>query len=266
MKTTLKAAVVALAIMGFIFAVWIFLIQDNGKTTKNDKRTSRIAEANADIAVGQPKKADTNEVVRELTTAEKLLQGKDTNKWIVVKDPRTGKEYLSRLFKPGLKDRKPPLYKYSSLNELDAIMFKDYGDRLPGITIDDRFVRNFQEAILDKIEINPDDDDETAERKRAMVETIADLKAEIKAGGDLKQIVSDALRERRNVAALKEQMITERRNMRESGASEEEVADFENACNKILEEKGASPMITREILRQRIEERKALDAQKGMMK
>ncbi len=190
----------------------------------------------------------------ELSDAwQKYYDGRDTNKWIVVKDPKTGKEYLSRLMKPGMKNQKKPLYKAQALNVLNAILFKDPGTPLPGVKIDDRFVKSFQDAVLEKIEISAEDSEEDKDLKLGMIATMDYLKNEIKKGGDIKEIVGEALAERNRIASLKLMMAQERINMKNSGATEEEIADFVEACNKKLAEKGASPLLTRQILQERLE-------------
>ena len=195
----------------------------------------------------------------ELSDAWKMYyDGRDTNKWIVVKDPKTGKEYLSRLMKPGMKNRKPPLYKARALNVLNAILFKDPGTPLPGIKIDDRFAKSFQDALLEKIEIADSDSEEDKQLKLAMIETMDLLKQEIKNGGDIKKIVGDALAERQRISTMKQMMIQERVNMKNSGASEDEIAEFEKECNRRLAEKGATPLLTRQLLLERIKQKKSV--------
>ena len=94
--------------------------------------------------------------------------------------------------------------------------------------------------------------------EEAMVETLKELRSELKNGGDLKSIINDALKERRRVAGLKDVMIEERARMRSEGVPDEEVVEYERACNKKLAELGAKPMITKELIIKKGLERKGL--------
>ena len=196
--------------------------------------------------------------IKELTEDERLLAGRDTNEWIVVTDPNTGKKHLSKLMRPGLKNQPPPYFARHSLNELDAIQYCEMGDPLIGVEIDDRFMRDLQEALIEKIEIDKDDDEDRVAHKEAMKATLKELREELKKGGDIKAIITDALKDRRRIAGLRDAMIEERQRMRSEGASEEEVVEYERACNKRLEELGARPMITKELMIKKGLERKGL--------
>lgn len=196
--------------------------------------------------------------VIELSEDERLLAGRDTNEWIVVTDPNTGKKHLSKLMHPGLKNQPPPYFERHSLNIIDAIQYCEMGDPLIGVEIDDRFMRDFQAALLEKIEINKDDDEDRVAHKEAMVETLKELRSELKNGGDLKSIINDALKERRRVAGLKDVMIEERARMRSEGVPDEVVVEYERTCNKKLAELGAKPMITKELIIKKGLERKGL--------
>ena len=174
--------------------VAVFCKDDNVQETAPKSRREKIAERK-DGPPRSPKVA-TSDAIRQPTNElseawQKYYDGRDTNQWIVVKDPRTGKERLSRLLKPGPKNRKPPLYKAHALNALHAILFKDFSSPLPGIRIDDRFVQSFQDALVEKIEILDTDSESDRQAKQDMIATMDFLKQEIKNGGDLKEIVGD---------------------------------------------------------------------------
>ena len=222
------------------------------KPQKKPQKKSLNLLAAADKVVEQVAKESTN-VLSEAW--QQYYDGRDTNEWIVVKDPKTGKEHISRLLRPGPKNRKPPLYKAHALNALHAILFKDPGTPLPGIRIDDRFVKSFQDALFEKIEITDEDSEEDKLNKQSMIETMDFLKQEIKNGGDIKTIVGDALLERQRVSTLKSLMVQERVKMRNEGASEEEIAEFEEICNRKLAERGASPLLSRKTILERLEQK-----------
>ena len=249
-------------VAGALAALWFMSHATQPQKIDTDKKVDKTK---LDQLAGEGRRPDYSpiekekkEPVKELTEDERLLAGRDTNEWIVVTDPNTGKKHLSKLMHPGLKNQPPPYFERHSLNIIDAIQYCEMGDPLIGVEIDDRFMRDFQAALLEKIEINKDDDEDRVAHKEAMVETLKELRAELKNGGDLKSIINDALKERRRVAGLKDVMIEERARMRSEGVPDEEVVEYERACNKKLAELGAKPMITKELIIKKGRERKGL--------
>ena len=238
-------------------AVWWFVgggkgIDRPASNGRDRARPSRIVEATPHITTNASVKTVVAEKPREKTRAEIMMEGRDTNKWMYVKNPLTGEEYVSRIFRPTDQFKTKALYKNQALNELDGILFSDMSDELVGLTIDKRFMDSLQQAFIDGVEQNADDDEETSARKSEMKSTLDSLRESLKNGEDIQAMIKDALHEHRKVAALKDQMKEERRIMREEGATTQEIEDFEDACNKILDEKGASPMITRRAFSEKV--------------
>ena len=261
----LRGAVAGIAVVALAAVFYLVLGNRDEKPQENkSEKTKLIREVTPSVKSPVETVQDVGggnvEPAKVLTEDERLLQGKDTNEWIVVTDPNTGKKWVSKLMHPGLKNLPPPLFQHSSLNELDAIINDDMSDPLPGIVIDDRFVKDFQEGMFEKIEVTDEDDEERAERKTQMTETIKFLQEQIKGGADLIDLVNDALKERRRVAAFKDVMKEERARMRSDGEDESVIADYERVCNEKLKELGAKPMITKELIRQKGLERRAREA------
>ena len=226
-------------------------------------KSSAISEVNVSTSatdtVALEKDAVVRSVAQEPSEEERLLQGKDTNEWIVVTDPYTGKKYLSKLMRPGLKNLPPPYFKNGALNIIDALQYGEMGDPMIGVQIDGRFMKEFEQALIDGVDADePDDNEDRLSHKAAMRETLADLRQQIKGGADVQEIFRESLKERRRISALRDAMREERSRMRSEGATEEEVVEFERACNKKLEELGAKPMITKELMIKKGLERKGL--------
>jgi len=179
---------------------------------------------------------------------QKYYDGRDTNKWMVVYNPITKQEYLSRVVETGLKNAPPPLYKAHSLNLLDAIAFKPIVSPMANVRIDERFMRDLQEGLLEKITFEPNDSEEAIARKEAMIELQKELIARLKSGEDIQQLISDSLAERNRVANLKQAMRVERANMKRNGIPQEEIDEFVDACNKKLSELGATPLVSKAML------------------
>ena len=237
---------VTVFVVGVITSFVIFHNADREVKDEIEKTTRRIRDVAPSVSTSQVK--STQHKLPELvepTEDEILLKGLDTNKWIVVTNPRTGKKFVSRLLCPG-RNLPAALYDNNSLNVLDAIMFTDQSDPMFGVQIDKRFMNGLQKALVEGVEISEEDPADKRERKEFMRELLADFKKRLKEGEDLSATIEDSLKERRSIYAFKQMIMQTRKEMRESGASEEEVADFERACNKKLEEKGASPIRTKE--------------------
>lgn len=265
-KPSLKHGIIAgaaVVVLG-LAALWIFSGGDAAPKTKDEKTPARIKEVkpavtNKPAAAESPVPIDKS----KLSPAwQKYYDGRDTNLWMVVYNPLTKKEYISRKVKTGLKNAPPPLYKARALNILDAIAFKPIKSAMPNVNIDGRYMQSFQEALTEKIVIDPDDSEEVKARKQGMIELMADLKARLKNGEDIQKLIADSLADRNRVAALKRAMKTEIGTMRRNGASEGEIAEFARLCNKRLEEKGSTPIMTSAMLRERMEQRAEFESLK----
>lgn len=225
---------------------------DKGALPSHDKVVHVNSEHRIVITNEKPEIVETK--VSSLSPAwQQYYDGRDTNKWKVVYNPVTKKEYISRIVKTGLKNAPPPLYKTHALNILDAIAFKPINSLMPNVRIDDRYMRSFQEALTEKIVIDPNDPADIRERKAQMIDLMADLKNRIRNGEDIKKLISDSLAERNKIASLKRAMQEERSNMKRNGVPQEEINEFVAACNKRLEECGATPIISKKLMMERIQ-------------
>lgn len=208
-------------------------------------------------SVKAEKPVQTNVVVKKALSPawQKFYDGRDTNKWIVIVDPRTGEERLNRRVRPRRRDARPPLYKSHALNVLDAIAFNPIKTSMSGLRIDGRFKESFQEGIVERIEVLATDSEEIRARKKGMIELRKELIARVKDGEEINKIVSDAIKDRNYVAAYRRQMMTEYGRMKREGDDPELTEAFGNKCNEILEEKGAAPLLTEKVMDRIIAER-----------
>lgn len=248
----------ALLFVSALFLIHKFTVRQPRETppsqqTKRTKTSAPRVTQKIDKPSNPPSPASN---VVEKTVAEKLMEGKDPEHWIVIKG-RDGKEFLSKRSIPGRRRHTPPLYKHSALNALDAILFKDAADPLIGVKVDERFKESYTKAIVEGIQIEKNDPEDIVLRKQGMIEALQQINDAIKNGGSLEEIVNDALRQRRALAEFKAQMKQERKTMRLNGESEEAIAEFEKACNKMLGEKGAKPLLTKEAMLENFEKQKA---------
>lgn len=234
---------------------------------KDDAPECKVAKGQAKIKEVQPALALTNAVAAapapidksKLSPAwQKYYDGRDTNKWKVVYNPVTKKEYISRRLTYGSKNAPQPIYENHALNVLDALAFKPIVSPMANVHADERFMKNLQQALIDKVEIKPDDSDEIKSRKQAMIELLGELKERLRAGEDLQKVINDSIAERNSIAAFKREVVRERARMEREGASAEDVQMYEQIANKKLAEKGAVQLINRQDALKKMQEAREL--------
>lgn len=254
-----------LLLCGVLFAILGYVIFSPRNDEMPEEASPRVKQhlkkhkrdmASADSVTAKNTDSLPSDATAELSPAwKKYYDGRDTNKWKVVYNPLTKKEYLSRIVKTGLKNSPPPLYKSHSLNLLDAIAFKPIVSPMANVRIDERFMKSLQDGLLERITIDPEDSEEVADRKQNMIALQEELKGRLKNGEDIRQLIATALADRNKVASFKQMMKQERANMRRDGASQKEIDEFTAACNKKLSEMGATPLISKELIEARLESR-----------
>ena len=242
----------AIVVLGAGLAVWWMMKGEEKGDLSVESSPKKVVSKHTKGSVSINQSRVDEKVELKKTSEEMLMEGLDTNKWKFVRNPVTGEEYISRILRPTEFIENKRLYTNQALNEIDAIMFGDMSDPLVGVSIDSRFMDQLAKAFVNGVEEKAEDSEEVVARKEEMKSTLAMLKNALKNGEDVASIVEVALREHRKVAAFKDQMREERRIMRDSGASEQEIEEFEDACNKKLEEFGSSPMLTRRLAEEKI--------------
>ena len=246
----------ALILISAVVLIYKIAVPRSGKTPSQPQANeTRVNGSTAIPKIVKPAQVAISTNAVEKTVAEKLMEGKDPEHWIVIKG-RDGKEFLSKRSIPGRRRNKPPLYKHAALNALDAILFKDTADPLIGVRVDERFKESYIKAVVEGVQIEKDDPEDIVRRKQGMIEALQQINDAIKGGASLEDIVNDALKQHRALAEFKAQMKQERKAMRLNGESDEAISDFENACNKMLVEKGAKPLLTKETMKENLEMQK----------
>lgn len=119
---------------------------------------------------------------------------------------------------------------------------------------DESFVRAFLKSIESPIIVTRDDSDETKALKRAVIDTKIDLKSRLDAGEDIAKTLTDIRRELRELGAYREdlkKLIEEK--SRDHGMSAEDMKDFVEAANIMLDERGAKPIVMPEFYYRQLE-------------
>lgn len=102
-----------------------------------------------------------------------------------------------------------------------------------------RFVDQFLKSIETPIVTTQEDSPELQEQKRQMNEVKLYLKERLDAGADIVEILNEEYKNAKKVHALRQNLQEELRRLEKTATSVEEVQDYINAANKMLDEYGA---------------------------
>ena len=106
------------------------------------------------------------------------------------------------------------------------------------------FNRRFKDQFLKSLETpiipSKDDSPELQEQKRQMNEVKIFLKERMDAGEDIVEILNDEYKKSQKVRVLRQNLQEELRKLEKTATSVEEVQDYIDAANKMLDEHGAS--------------------------
>ena len=258
----IKGFVAGLIIVAAAVAAWYFLSapKTDALEEKESKKQSKIAEVTPTLA--SPMKAETPEVEKpkplrkweypESRTNE--LSDAELRKWKVMHRPPPG--YTNDTSRT----EAPPAYaifNHHSENEIACLLTMRPGETLVGTPIyGKRFKEDFLKSCEEPIVVTEDDTPEQAELKRLMNETKIDLRARMAEGEDLGQILLDTRAEYQRLASYRQSLQQEINELKKDDSlSMEDIDDFVEAANKMLEEKGIAPLklspITRRMLMRR---------------
>lgn len=105
------------------------------------------------------------------------------------------------------------------------------------------FTRAFLKSIETPIVIDEDDDELTAELKRAVRETKIEIKARYDAGDDIGELMAKERDELQAIGLYREDLKDQIAKLaRDKALREEDMEDFVKAANKMLEDRGGAPL------------------------
>ena len=149
-----------------------------------------------------------------------------------------------RVIKMRETDKKPRRFVYDSEEDIATLLEIEPGTLMFGeLPYGKRFNDDFKQAIMQKVKINPDDDEYTKELKQQVQAVKDDFKQILINGGDVGEEMRKARNELKELGLYKETMKRELFALRKSGEySSDDMKDFIAAANKMLEDKGLSPL------------------------
>ena len=230
------ASIVVIGIMAFLF-----LSEDKTKEPEREEkvRVKHIPKTKPK----QPKPAKQADVVAEAVKEDAVVV--EAPKPMSTATP--GMPWSNkppRVIKPRAADMKPRRFEYDS-EELIA----DLLEIVPGtpmfgeLPYGKRFNEDFKQAIMQKVKINPDDDEYTVALKKQVQAVKDDFKQILIDGGDVGEEMRKARNELKELGMFKESLKRELFDLRKSGQySSDDMKDFIAAANKMLESKGLQPL------------------------
>lgn len=168
-------------------------------------------------------------------------------KWEQVRRPRRKPVHVERKKQPY------EIFSHKSENQIAMYLAMKPGTGLIGTPMfGKRFVEDFMKSCEEPIVIDKKDDAYTRELKQLMIDTKIDLRNRMNAGEDLEQIMMDTHKELQKMNAAKREMENLLRSQIGEVNSEQEADDLIAAANRMLEEKGISPIGKSPVIRANI--------------
>lgn len=139
---------------------------------------------------------------------------------------------------------KAAIFDYPADNIIAGILTLRPGETVIGsVNYNGRFTSSFLKSLRSPIIVNADDPDEIKELKRAVNEAKIELKEAYDRGEDIEELIIKAREEFRDLAQYKQDLRKELlRYANRDAVTSDDVTDYMNAVNIMLEEKGIAPI------------------------
>lgn len=167
---------------------------------------------------------------------------------------------VARSIRPGQKtiiNGKPwvpekPVFHHPVEVELDVLLSRRPGERIFGDVNWKAFERDLPTALSTEIKILPDDTDDIIERKKLVAAAKKELIEAMKAGESPTEILKASRDDINRLADMRDNLQSTIAEMRQEGASEDEIEDAVKAANMLLQNKNIDyPIISPKTMRER---------------
>lgn len=237
-----------LALVGGFVALVVFF-QNNAEDVPLSKKNAKKAAVLSDPI--RPVKSRTDmsgeKALRPLQKWEypvdrtNELSDAELRKWRFVNSPPPGytNETARSIPKPEY-----AIFEHRSENEIACLLSVVPGKALIGTPIyDKRFTDDFLKSCETPIVITDDDTPEQAELKRLMIDTKNELCQRMREGEDLGKILLDTRAEYQRLATYRQTLEQEINKLKQdTSLSMQDIDDFVDAANIMLESKGIAPI------------------------
>lgn len=249
--------VVILLVACAVVGVVMFASSDSNEEPVGERKESRIKEVKPQLSEPkEPKRevAVTNEVHRRLKPDGTIDHRFDV-------PPGSYRDERGILRRPGgmrileaepkhkvhlHKNQKPSVFKNPAERQIAALLTIEAGTVMIGAPHYGKgFLDNFKESLKTPIEILPTDDDETVALKQTMIETKKDLKERMEKGEDIVKVMQDTRDELQKIGKYRQDLNNEiiRYAREHDDCREQDIIDYVNAANMMLESRGATKKI-----------------------
>ena len=247
----------AIVVLGAGLAVWWFFISNTGGNTRTDtdvKKSSKIAEVKPSLATAN--KIDASAVDTMEAQREKWKRmGYPKNPWGQQKIPEdleykphwkyTTEDYAR--IDPGYKARHEAFlseqakipWQHACEIEIAQTLFAKPEDAVLFTPLQKNFTKQFLKSLENPIVVSEEDSEEVAQQKREMIKVKIYLKERLDAGEDIVDIINEARSSLAELNGLRQNLLTELRNLEKTAKSEQEIDDYVEAANMMLRDKGA---------------------------
>lgn len=148
-------------------------------------------------------------------------------------------------------------FKHRCESELAFLTCIPLGTPIIGSRVfDDDFVADLKESLQEEIVIEPDDPDDIAYYKDAVIQVKKELKDLLDRGEDVVEVLNETRRELQKMGVYKQQIeLMVQKTERENDLTDDDMQDLITAANAMLEDKGVEPFefnpLTRTIIKRK---------------
>lgn len=234
--------VFALLIVGCAVVVWFALrpTDEESAATPSQRKTGSIKEVKptapaVKVKEDAPVAVDETETPRTQTYFDE--QG-------IERYPGGARVPRKNPNKVSFPDRRAVKWTFDCEDEISALIDMEPGDVVVGdIEYGESFIVDFNNSLTNKIVVSAADDPYSRRLKEGVIAAKQDLYDAMQRGEDIAQIMTDTRREMRNLFEYKSLLEEEISAIRDSGEyTDENIYEFVEAANKMLEDKGIPPI------------------------
>ena len=241
-----RAAILAAVVLAVVGGAWWLLSRREAEDGGRAAPRHDVAQVEAPKdAVRPDQPADKPRQATPVPTTHAPPSGGAAARSPAEEKPRkqTMAERGIRVAKPR-KELRPRRFKYNAEEHIAFFLETEPGDVVFGeIPYGQKFVEDFKASLREPVAILPEDSEDVRQLKRSVQEMKEELKAKMDAGEDIAQIMRDARRQLVELGNYRTSLEDELKRIARGGEfNEEEFEKFVNAANKMLEEKGLSPI------------------------
>ena len=266
--TVVRGAIAAAIVVGGALVAWFFLAEKEPDTLQESSaRSAAIREVKPAALTNHalPSEAPTNDTGKTKSGLKRVKREPSKYGWHngVYHSPDPDYPESRRRFNEEM--AKSP-FRYYSEREISAIVCAPPGAFLFPMPIDARFEENFLKSLTEPIIISTDDPPEVAEEKRRVRDAKVYIKQQMDDGVPIAKVISDARDEINKVSRMRDNLARELENLKRNKASKDEVSEYIEAANKMLENAGGIKLAMPWVYRRMKEAKQELEANKEQKK